>query len=1148
MSVPGDSTAAFAAATTAGAASIDRSVVVANAGSGKTYLLANRLIRWLIQERRRSGRAAPDRILATTFTRKAAGEILERLLRHLALGALDAGARARFADPAQVGPATAQEYEAVLVEIVRSLHRLSIGTIDGHFVRLAGVLGAELGLPEGWRIAREDEGRAVLAAAVGAVIAADPARAERIARQVGDGRPETRVQAGLERKLGVPLELWLRCRLGADPNAAWSALLAPGVELVPGARRLDAAARAQAIAVLREAPPAQTKDGRPVKHWVNAIAKIAALAEQEEFDELLDETMVKAFVAREKYASHPVDGPVGNALEPLVQHARAELQERVRQRLRGTHELVALVDAAATRVRAQRGAYGFADITQAVAGSALLDAGALALLRRRLDRSIQDLALDEFQDTSPAQFAAFRELIDEVLGSGDRRFLAVGDPKQSIYGWRGGTPALLASLRERPQMQPDAPLATSYRTRPAILEFVNEVLEGVASRLATGGHDPSHAGTAELLRAAGLAAPDEVDAGTASRALARWTFVPHASAPELAALPAVVQAFRAPATEQERRGDVAAMAAEVVAARVAADPRASIAVLVRSNDEVSRAVAALRERGIAASDEGRSPLLDSPAVAVVLALLRVADHPDDRISHYLATREPARSLLGLEALEAAGGGDAARRACDALSLRVRSELHELGLAAWVEAQARALLPACSARDRLRLQQLVALAASAPEEALDRPESFARLVESQGSRLGSGDAVRVMTVHTSKGLEFDEVVFASMDDRMGEVTANNRAWCALAPDPTRPPIAVAPVLAQPLRAHAPLLDALAREAEVLQLQDDFSVCYVAFTRARRALHLICETPTKASETDPPLSPARLLELAFPGFAEARRAPGMVGAIWTHGDLAALDRELAAARAGDAGGASGAATAAAPAGDRGRNVTVERVTRPGAGRVRAPSLHGASASGAAAPGATASSSHTMLPPWSPRGGAGEDGARGTLAHAWFAAMEWPTAAAMAAVDEPALLRGVALEIHRPVDPALAQEVRAMVATALAVPAIAGAIGPKAGESWGAATLEVRREMPFVAVVDGGMVRGRMDRVVLGVHDGRVVRAQVLDWKTGAVGLAGDALQERIAPYREQLQSYRAALCAIFGLPAEAVGATIVLVDRGEVVAVE
>jgi ATP-dependent exoDNAse (exonuclease V) beta subunit len=164
-----------------------------------------------------------------------------------------------------------------------------------------------------------------------------------------------------------------------------------------------------------------------------------------------------------------------------------------------------------------------------------------------------------------------------------------------------------------------------------------------------------------------------------------------------------------------------------------------------------------------------------------------------------------------------------------------------------------------------------------------------------------------------------------------------------------------------------------------------------------------------------------------------------------------------------------------------------------------------------------------------------------------MEWPDAAAMAGLDEPALLRGVALEIHRPVEPALAQEVRAMVASALAVPAVAGAIGRQACAAWGVPTLEVRREMPFVAELDGGMVRGRMDRVVLGLREGRVVRAQVLDWKTGAVGLAGEALAERIAPYREQLQAYRAALRAIFTLPAEAVGATIVLVDRGEVVEV-
>ena len=95
-----------------------RSVVVANAGSGKTYLLANRIVRWMLEERRASGSASPDRILAVTFTRKAASEIVDRILRHLALGAVDDAERSRFADPVQVGDFSAAEYAATLEEFV----------------------------------------------------------------------------------------------------------------------------------------------------------------------------------------------------------------------------------------------------------------------------------------------------------------------------------------------------------------------------------------------------------------------------------------------------------------------------------------------------------------------------------------------------------------------------------------------------------------------------------------------------------------------------------------------------------------------------------------------------------------------------------------------------------------------------------------------------------------------------------------------------------------------------------------------------------------------------------------------------------------------------------------------------------------------
>jgi ATP-dependent exoDNAse (exonuclease V) beta subunit len=135
----------------------DQSVVVANAGSGKTYLLANRIIRWMLQERRRTGHATPERVLAVTFTRKAAAEIVARVLRHLAQGASDPQKLSEFSAAEQVGEFAAADYQAVLEEFAQALHRISISTIDGFFSQLGRAFSPELGLPEHWEIGDEDE-------------------------------------------------------------------------------------------------------------------------------------------------------------------------------------------------------------------------------------------------------------------------------------------------------------------------------------------------------------------------------------------------------------------------------------------------------------------------------------------------------------------------------------------------------------------------------------------------------------------------------------------------------------------------------------------------------------------------------------------------------------------------------------------------------------------------------------------------------------------------------------------------------------------------------------------------------------------------------------------------------------------------------
>jgi hypothetical protein len=172
------------------------------------------------------------------------------------------------------------------------------------------------------------------------------------------------------------------------------------------------------------------------------------------------------------------------------------------------------------------------------------------------------------------------------------------------------------------------------------------------------------------------------------------------------------------------------------------------------------------------------------------------------------------------------------------------------------------------------------------------------------------------------------------------------------------------------------------------------------------------------------------------------------------------------------------------------------------------------------------------------------RGSLTHAWFERVEWCDGALPGDIDESDLVRSVAVEIGRPVEAELASKVRTLVERAVVGPA--GAVLRESRyESWGCERVVVRAEMPFAVTVGDALVHGRMDRVVLGFRDDRVVRAEVVDWKTGATDVQGAAFEERIAGYRSQMAGYRRALCTMFRLGAEAVTASLAFVDRGELV---
>src|SRR5689334_24855581 len=97
-------------------------VIRASAGTGKTYQLALRFIKLLAAGQR------PDEILATTFTRKAAGEILDRVLGWLATASRDETERAKLAAAIGDDSLTQHRCRELLIATLRRLHTLRVGT------------------------------------------------------------------------------------------------------------------------------------------------------------------------------------------------------------------------------------------------------------------------------------------------------------------------------------------------------------------------------------------------------------------------------------------------------------------------------------------------------------------------------------------------------------------------------------------------------------------------------------------------------------------------------------------------------------------------------------------------------------------------------------------------------------------------------------------------------------------------------------------------------------------------------------------------------------------------------------------------------------------------------------------------------------
>jgi ATP-dependent exoDNAse (exonuclease V) beta subunit len=1031
-------------------------VLLASAGSGKTFRLTSHFLRLVAQG------ARPERVVASTFTRKAAGEILGRLFARLAGAASSADGAALLSRELDVRLERADAL-ALLGRLAREIQRFRVRTLDAFFVELARASAAELGLPPDWRIADEVELGLARDAALGAALAdADRGAWTVLLSELERGRSSRGVHQLLRRVVDESHRLHLEARLGA-----WEA---PALLRGPSDADFE-----RALEQVRTFAPPLTKAGKPDSRWQKALLQTHEMAAAREFEELLERSLVKAWFEKGEYFNQEFPEELLAHLGVLVERAAAQLGGQLRAQNGAASRLLSEYERRLADVRLATRRLSFDDLTRCLGRDEGVSAHELAL---RVDGEIDHLLLDEFQDTSPAQWRVLRGLASELAadGTGERSLFCVGDVKQSIYGWRAAEPRLLENLPHEFHLEPES-LDVSWRSSPVVLEAVNQVFGNLTS---FPGFAAEHG--------------DDQTAAEFSRA-----FHPHVA--QRADLPGCVRVWTAAARNGREAPWAQCLDAAVERVRALRDeaPWASIAVLVRRNALAATLVAKLRDAGIAASDEGGNPLTDAVSVQAALATLHWLEHPADTVARFHVATSVLARRLGLV--------DANQAAYAAAHARAQRARLDLGLAEWLAQWRDDVERELGAWEARRFARLIDAALGAPEHG--SLSDFAERVRRLRVEDPSAALVKVMTIHASKGLEFDAVVLPELD---GPLVGRGSAFVArrVDDDPLQPFELLSHAGSSKLRtalavAGDPSLVHAERATRRRAFRDSLSALYVALTRARRRLDLVlwAEGPKDGEARG---SAAALVRHAF-GLGFENLTPATL--------VAEVDGSVDEwARRAKTSEVSAVAlpTEAAP------RLEFALARRPRELERFSPSRLGA---GAAASGAELFESTD-----------GNSRRRGTRWHAWFEQIEWLDAFEFDAEQllELARARGLGgAELERDLEE---------FQRALAAPALRELFTRPAGE------VEVWRERAYRCVIDEALHSGAFDRVVLERSGGAYVRARILDFKSDRGRGDENGAAER---YRPQLEAYARALVKLCGLPRDAIRTTLVFAAHGALVEV-
>lgn len=1093
--------------TTGGHASTGHAAILASAGSGKTTRLTHRYIQLLAGK---DFAVAPGRICALTFTRKAAGQIFDRIVQSLCQGAADRGSAAELARSIGRPDLDQRACGRLLKNFLEQMHRAVIGTMDSFIFGVARSFPIELGIPMDFSVADTDK-------------AEGKAMRREILADILSG-PDGRGGAGF-------LEAFKRATFGAEEKGAEELLdrimsglhmayrFCPARERWGGANLIwgDGGGPAPVMADM----PDLERHARKVLGWVEGRGREPGVNQQfleglrslveslarhgmtapwsEAFNgKVFDQLLLKrtalrrggvVFTYRSKDIRLPDD--VAVSLAALADNLVAVEIRRAVEKTMGLYDLLAAYDRAYERTSRESGRFSFTDI-QYLLALGDISRGAPAISRcsgpnrlfidYRMDATLDHWLIDEFQDTSDLQWAIFRNLISELIqgdpAGRERSFFYVGDVKQSVYRWRGGNPGLFLGILDYYNRAGEVirleTMSSTHRCSLPVVETVNRVFSSLpAERLA--GNAAAEWG--KVWR-------DHETSNVAAKGYA--VLLQHGPVEETSE--------RALANERYR------LVADLLNEVKPAQRNICVGVLVRDNKACSELVNVLRGRcpRTVFVHEGKAGITENELAQAILALVRLAAHPGDLFARQYVLMSPM--ALALEKLGIGSGG---------LPVRLLAEIMAGGFQAFVAEWGLRLARAAGINEYgrqclARLEDAAAVFDASNPRCCDRFLQFINDYEvHEEAGLGS---VRIMTIHQAKGLEFDMVVLPQLQHR-NKMSLAGADWqdkeFLSRGDPLDPDWVIKTPHAD-IAASDPVLREQLQAVDARSSFDALCLLYVAMTRARHALYMIVSPEGRRDA----FRPSSLLKLQLAGDTEIVDPPGTT----VNGRTCEVLYE-------------------APSGDRQwyqsfkpqpmrEKEAVDLM--PGAAK-----LAGRKSSRVILQRSEPSRQETIERPAS---ALFDPETRdvldfGSAIHELFEKIGWLDDNS----DPDALAAGWTPSL--PWAEKVIADARVQFRRCLGAPEVRRALARPDGRA------ELWREKSFELILDGRWVSGVFDRVVVRMDaNGRPEGAEITDFKSNRGLVTGEDMARTAGFYRPQMELYRRALSVILGLEEDRISAQL------------